>query len=85
MVAGRYVPDPNPPAEPKQCQRCGTFVDARKTDGWWLEREHWQSPNDHVLFCMSCCVAKMNEWPNHPDVKTKQEARDVLYRSGNQP
>jgi hypothetical protein len=73
-----YTPDPNPPAEPKECQHCGELVDGDTTEGWWLERENWQNPNDFVLFCLDCCVTKMNEWTNHEDVASPSEARERL-------
>ena len=77
-----FRPSPNPPGKPKACQSCGALVDGSETTGWWLERENWQSTNEYVLFCMSCCVEKMNESPIHPNVDDEQEAREVLRDEG---
>lgn len=77
-MSKRYRPDPNPPAEPKECQECGTIVDGEETNGWWLERENHQRTNYFVLFCMKCCVQKMNVWRNYPDVGNQWEAKEVL-------
>lgn len=74
-----YTPRPNPPCKPKRCQECGNRVDGVETEGWWLERENWQSPNDYVLFCLTCCVNKMNDWQNHPDVATEREVKEKFY------
>lgn len=77
-MASIYTPDPNPPGEPKECQRCGELVDGEVIEGWWLERRNWQNPNEYVLYCMGCCVEKMNKWENHSNVANEQEARDTL-------
>lgn len=74
----RFRPSPNPPAEPKECQACGKLIDGEETDGWWLERKNWQNPNEYILFCMKCCVEKMNNWPNYQDVGNQWEAEEVL-------
>lgn len=68
-----YKPDPNPPCKPKECQNCGGVVDGERTEGWWLERDNWQNPNTHILFCITCCIEKMNEWPNYPDIEDRRE------------
>ncbi|ADB59335.1 hypothetical protein Htur_0437 [Haloterrigena turkmenica DSM 5511] len=74
-----YWPSPNPPGEPKACLECETLVDGSETEGWWLERETCQNPNTYHLFCLSCCVEKMNEWSNHPSVDDEEAAKKHLY------
>ncbi|NKE37170.1 hypothetical protein GWG54_15335 [Natronococcus sp. JC468] len=74
-----YFPSPNPPCAPKPCQRCGTRVDGEETEGWWLERERWQSPNCYQLLCLSCCVDAMNEESGQPNVADETELRELLY------
>jgi hypothetical protein len=78
-----YFPSPNPPHEPKPCQKCGERVDGDETKGWWLERDTWQGPNYYELLCLSCCVGAMNEEVIHPDVAHESEVYEVLY--GKQP
>ena len=69
--SGLYRPSPNPPFEPKPCQGCGSLVDGEETNGWWLEKECWQSPNRYELFCVSCCVDRL-------DVDTEDEVEKLL-------
>lgn len=74
-----YWPDPNPPGKPKACTECGTKVDGTETKGWWLEKENHHDHNTYHLFCLQCCVRKMNEWPNHADVSDAEAVERRLY------
>lgn len=73
-----YWPNPNPPCKPKTCTECEIQIDGDEIEGWWLEREHWQGPNTHHLLCLECCVEKMNDWSNHPDVDGPDMAKELL-------
>ncbi|WP_265110876.1 hypothetical protein [Halosolutus halophilus] len=70
-----YWPEPTSPGEIYDCLECGTAIDGVTVEGFWLERENWQAPNTHELYCCACCVEKMNAWPNQPDV---DDEADVL-------
>ncbi len=74
-----YWPSPNPPCKPKGRTHRGKLIDGDEIEGWWVERENWQGPNTYHLFCLTCCVEKMPEWSNRPNVDTEGEARGILY------
>lgn len=63
-----YRPKPTAPGDSYDCLGCGTEIDGCATEGFWLERDRWQAPNTYELYCLSCCVETMTDWPNHPDV-----------------
>lgn len=74
-----YWPRPNPPAESKECTECGTVINGDETKGWWLEKENHHDHNTYHLFCLPCCVEKMNEWPSYENVSDEEAARKRLY------
>lgn len=74
-----YWPDPNPPCKPKNCLECEIRIDGNEIEGIWLEKYNHQNPNTYHLFCLDCCVEKMNEWGNYPNVENVEMAREILY------
>ena len=73
-----YWPKPTPPGHPNDCQHCGIEIDGDEVEGFWLECKNWQAPNTHHLYCLSCCVEKMNDWSNQPDVDDEADVKAAL-------
>lgn len=74
-----YWPKPTAPGETHDCLDCGVEVDGETIEGVWLERENWQAPNTHELYCLTCCVEKMNDWPNQPNVAHEADVKAHHY------
>lgn len=73
-----YWPKPTPPGQPNDCFGCAIEIDGIDVDGFWLERECWQAPNRHELYCLACCVDKMNDWANQADVVDEADVKAQL-------
>jgi hypothetical protein len=73
-----YIPEPNPPFQPKGCQECGKLVDREQTDGWWLEHRSDHGEQYYLLPCLRCACDRMYMLPHYPDVTNISEAKEFL-------
>ena len=73
-----YWPTPTPPGHPNECLGCESMIDGNKVEGFWLEHKHWQAPNTYELYCLACCVEKMNAWTNQPNVVDEADVKAHL-------
>ncbi|WP_265111026.1 hypothetical protein [Halosolutus halophilus] len=80
-----YRPPPMPPGHPNERLQCENDIDGDEVEGFWLERENWQSPNTHELYCLACRIEKLNEWANQPDVADEADVKAHLSRRRARP